>query len=62
MVFLHLAKVIANEILVRHMHFRKVYGNNLLNLSSILVFFPSGIESWASFRGVQVLSGKIQRF
>lgn len=53
MALFHLAKKITNEILVRHTHFRKVYGNNLLNFSSILFFFPFwqwklGKFSWCS--------------
>lgn len=66
MALVHLArkiwpKIITNEILVRHIHFSKVYGNNLLNFSGILFFFfPSGTESWASFLGVQHCLGKFK--
>lgn len=60
MVFLHLAKVIANEILVRHMHFRKVYGNNLLNLSSILVFSLLALKAGQVFMVFKYRLGKFK--
>lgn len=58
----HLAKKITNEILVRHIHLRKVCGNNLLNFSRFFFYSFLAMEPGQVFMVFRHCLGKFKGF